>query len=219
MMELNERWMLIVDMEPFIVNGEYLPLLARYSGKEKEIDEITRRGLNGSINWIEGLKLRIEKLRGIPEHYAWKVANEIPYNKGIRELFKLAKELNFITVVVTGAFDNVANRIQQELGIDYVFSNELIFNDGHLKNVKINIDDRKEKQVLEVAKKENIPKERRIGVADGANDLSFIRECGLPVACGPVSKKLQEEVKVVIKDPTELIPIIKNPHNYVLRKY
>jgi len=209
------RWMLVADMEPFIVNGEYLPLLAGYSGMKKEIDEITRKGLDGSISWVEGLKLRIEKLCGTPEHYAWKVANEMPFNTGIKELFKLAKELNFVTVMITGGFDNVANRVRQELNIDYVFSNELIFNDGCLKNVKINIDDRKEKQVLEVSNKENIPKERRIGVADGANDLSFLRECGLPVAYGPVSEKLKDEIKVIIQCPTELIPILKNPENYL----
>jgi len=205
------RWMLVADMEPFIVNGEYLTLLAKYLGMEKEIDEILRKGLDGSISWVEGLKLRIKKLRGIPEHYTWKVANEMPFNTGIKELFKLAKELNFVTVVITGAFNSIANRVKQELDIDYVFSNELVFNDGYLKGVKINVDGRKEKQLLEVAEKENIPKERRIGIADGANDLGFIRECGLPIACGPVSERLKQEVKVVINDPTELIPILKNP--------
>jgi len=209
------RWMLVADMEPFVVNGEYLPLLARYLGKEKEIDEITRKGLNGSIGWVEGLKLRVEKLSGIPKSYAWKVANEMPYNKGIKEVYRLANELNFVTVVITGGFDNVANRVRQELNIDYVFSNDLIFNDGYLKGVKINVDDQKEKQVLEVAKKENIPKDLRIGIADGANDLTFLRECGLPIACGPLSKKLEEEVKLVIKDPTELIAILKNPDKYL----
>jgi phosphoserine phosphatase len=55
----------IFDVEGVLYDAEYLPILAEKLNKEKEIWEITKQGIQGKINWEEGLKRRVELLRGL----------------------------------------------------------------------------------------------------------------------------------------------------------
>ena len=55
----------IFDVEGVLYDAEYLPVLAEKLNKEKEIWEITKQGIQGKINWEEGLKQRVELLRGL----------------------------------------------------------------------------------------------------------------------------------------------------------
>ena len=52
----------IFDVEGVLYDAEYLPVLAEKLNKEKEIWEITKQGIQGKINWEEGLKQRVELL-------------------------------------------------------------------------------------------------------------------------------------------------------------
>ncbi len=57
--------LVIFDVEGVLFDAEYLPLLAEKFNKEKEIWEITKKGIQGDINWEDGLKTRVGLLRGI----------------------------------------------------------------------------------------------------------------------------------------------------------
>ena len=52
----------IFDVEGVLYDAEYLPILAEKVNKEKEIWDITKKGIQGSINWEEGLTKRVELL-------------------------------------------------------------------------------------------------------------------------------------------------------------
>ncbi len=51
----------IFDVEGVLYDAEYLPILAEKVNKEKEIWEITKQGIQGKIDWEEGLKRRVGK--------------------------------------------------------------------------------------------------------------------------------------------------------------
>ncbi|HEY8110504.1 MAG TPA: phosphoserine phosphatase SerB, partial [Candidatus Nitrosotenuis sp.] len=55
----------IFDVEGVLFDAEYLPILAEKINKEKEIWEITRKGIQGLINWEDGLRTRVHALRGL----------------------------------------------------------------------------------------------------------------------------------------------------------
>ena len=55
----------IFDVEGVLYDAEYLPILAEKINKEQEIWDITKKGIQGLINWEEGLKKRVELLKGI----------------------------------------------------------------------------------------------------------------------------------------------------------
>jgi len=48
--------LVIFDVEGVLFDAEYLPILAEKLNKEKEIWDITKKGIQGEINWEDGLK-------------------------------------------------------------------------------------------------------------------------------------------------------------------
>ena len=76
----------------------------------------------------------------------------------------------------------MTSRLQKELGLDYVFANELLFKDGKLDGVKISVDSNKAKSAkIKIAEwKED--KENITCVVDGANDIKLFDVCELNIA-------------------------------------
>jgi len=46
----------IFDMESVLVDGELLPELAKLVDKDKEVQELTKQGIAGKIDWEEGIR-------------------------------------------------------------------------------------------------------------------------------------------------------------------
>ena len=51
---------------------------------------------------------------------------------GAKEACRALKAAGWKLMAVSGGFSLMMDRLQKELGLDYVFSNELIFKDGKL---------------------------------------------------------------------------------------
>ena len=124
---------------------EYLPILAEKLNKEDEIWEITKQGIQGKINWEEGLRTRVAALKGLDQETCQQVANELPIMTGAKEACRVLKAAGWKLMAVSGGFTLMMDRLQKELGLDYVYSNELLFKDGKLDGVKINVDSDKSK--------------------------------------------------------------------------
>ena len=71
--------------------------------------------------------------------------------------------------------------MQKELGLDFVFANELLFKNGKLDGVQISVDSNKAKSAkIKIAQwKED--KENITCVVDGANDIKLFDVCGLGI--------------------------------------
>ncbi len=195
----------LIDMEGVLVDGEYLPRLSKIVNKEEEVEEITLRGIRGEINWEEGLRKRIELLKGIGYEDALKVANEMPLMKNAKEFCKRLKELGFKIVMVTGGFSILAERIKKELDLDYVISNELVFKDGKLAGIKLKVNDKAGAFIKNFERGEDT-----IAIVDGANDLGLFKVANVKIAFNaqPIVKKMADFV-VEGKDLANLVPLIE----------
>ncbi len=202
--------LVVFDVEGVLVDGEFLPELARLVGKEREVYEITLAGIRGEIKWEEGLKRRIDLLKGLKYEDCEKVARSLPLMKGAKELFVELKRLGFNTMAVSGGPSLLVNRVKEELGIDHALSNELLFEDGKLSGVKIRVTSNKVDALTERIEKLGWGNKRVVAVVDGANDLKLFEIAKLRIAFNaqPVVK---ESADVVIdeKDLTSLIPILR----------
>ena len=76
----------------------------------------------------------------------------------------------------------MTDRLKRELDLDYMFSNELIFNDGKLDGVKISVDSDKAKSAMIKVNEWKEKKKDIVVVVDGANDIKLFNICGLGVA-------------------------------------
>jgi len=181
-LQIRNHLLVIFDVEGVLYDEEYLPILAEKLKKEEEIWEITRQGIQGKINWEDGLRTRVAALKGLDEKICREVADELPIMTGAKEACRVLKAAGWKLMAVSGGFTLMMDRLQKELGLDHVYSNELIFKDGKLDGVKINVDSDKSKaakiKIAEWAEK----KEDIVCVVDGANDVKLFNICGLGIA-------------------------------------
>lgn len=204
--------LVIFDVEGVLFDAEYLPILAEKVGKEDEVWEITRKGIKGAIDWETGLRTRVNTLRGLDHDVCKEVADSLPIMTGAREACRILKSAGWKLMAVSGGFTIMTDRLKEELGLDHVFSNELLFKDGKLDGVVINVGSDKAKSARVKIDEWNIKKEDIVVVVDGANDLKLFDICGLGIAF-----RAQDKVKDManaildLKDLSKIIGII-NKH-------
>jgi len=172
----------IFDVEGVLLDAEYLPTLAEKINKQDEIWEITRKGIEGVIDWEEGLRTRINTLKGISYETCKEVADSLPIMTGAKEACSTLKAAGWKLLAISGGFSIMTDRLKAELGLDYVFSNELVFKDGKLDGVKVHVDADKSKSAMIKVKEWKEKKKDTVVVVDGANDVKLFDICGLGVA-------------------------------------
>ncbi|MYB29865.1 MAG: phosphoserine phosphatase SerB [Cenarchaeum sp. SB0663_bin_5] len=198
--------LVIFDVEGVLYDAEYLPILAEKVNKENEIWEITKQGIQGVINWEDGLRTRIRALRGLDYATCREVADSLPIMTGARKACRILKSRGYRIIAVSGGFTIMTDRLKRELQLDYVVSNELIFTDGRLDDVRINVDSDKSKSAKNIIKQWGEKKDDIICVVDGANDLKLFDISGMSIAF-----RAQDVVKdraTAILDEKNLVRII-----------
>jgi len=210
-LQIRNQLLVIFDVEGVLYDEEYLPILAEKLNKEDEIWEITKQGIQGKINWEEGLRTRVAALKGLDEKICQEVADSLPIMTGAKEACRVLKAAGWKLMAISGGFTLMMSRLQKELELDYVYSNELIFKDGKLDGVKIIVDSDKSKSAkIKIAdwgeKKEDI-----VCVVDGANDVKLFDICGLNIAYR--AQDLVKDLATTIleeKDLSKILDIINH---------
>ena len=217
---LVEIWntvLVIFDVEGVLYDAEYLPLLAEKMNKEKEVWEITKKGIQGKMDWEEGLRQRVELLKGLDYKTCKDVADSMPIMTGAKELCSALKNAGWKLMAVSGGFTIITDRLKTELGIDHIFTNELVFNDEKLDGVVVNVNADKSKSAISKITEWDEKKENTTVVVDGANDVKLfdISDLGIAFRAQDLVKDLAT-VTLDDKDLTKIIPIINNHYNLAL---
>lgn len=174
--------LVIFDVEGVLYDEEYLPILAEKLNKQDEIWEITKQGIQGKINWEDGLRTRVAALKGLDEKTCQEVSDALPIMTGAKEACRILKDAGWKLMAVSGGFTLMMRRLQKELNLDYVYSNDLIFKDGKLDGVTINVTSDKSKSARMKIEEWGEKKEDIVCVVDGANDIKLFDICGLGIA-------------------------------------
>jgi phosphoserine phosphatase len=204
--------LIIFDVEGVLLNAEYLPVLAEVMGpkKEKEIWDITNAGIRGEINWEEGLRRRVQALRGISYEDAKKIGESLPIMPGAQELCSALKKAEWKMIAVSGGFTIITDRLKEELEIDRIFSNELVFKDGKLEDVIMNVTSDKAAAIRPTIRQWDIRKEDTVVVVDGANDLKLFALAGYTVGFCPVDMVREKaDVSIDKRDLSLLLNLLK----------
>ena len=196
----------IFVVEGVLYDAEYLPLLAEKVNKENQIWEITKKGIEGKIDWVEGLKERVHLLNGIDYNTCVEVANSLPIMTGAKEACLALKNAGWKIMAVSGGFTIITDRLKKELGLDFVFSNELVFKDDKLDDVIVNVDADKAKAAMIKVNEWNEKKENIITVVDGANDVKLFDITGFGIAFR--AQDLVKDLATVTLDEKDLSKIV-----------
>ena len=207
----------IFDVEGVLYDAEYLPLLAEQVNKENKIWEITKKGIEGKIDWVDGLKERVHLLRGIEYDTCVEVANSLPVMTGAKEACAALKNAGWRLMAVSGGFTIITDRLKKELGLDFVYSNELVFKDGKLDDVIVNVDADKAKSAVIKINEWNEKKENITVVVDGANDVKLFDVTGFGIAFR--AQDLVKDLAIVTldeKDLSKIVGLINSHYNLKL---
>ncbi|HNR57662.1 MAG TPA: phosphoserine phosphatase SerB [Methanothrix sp.] len=181
----KEKRLIVFDMDSTIVDFETINQIAQAVGVDREVEEITKRAMNGELDFVEALRSRVRLLRGTPVEALEEIAENIQLTPGSEELIHHLKEVGYKTALISGGFTYFTDILKKRLGFDYTFANVLEIEGGVLTGeIEGDIIDAtaKGKIVNDLAGLEGISPDNIVAVGDGANDCLMIQNAGLGVA-------------------------------------
>jgi phosphoserine phosphatase len=135
---------------------------------------------------------------------------------GAREACRTLKAAGWKILAVSGGFTIMTDRLKKDLGLDYVYSNKLVFRDGKLDGVEINVGADKAQAAREKILEWGERQEDIVVTVDGANDLKLFEICGLGIAFR-AQDKVKDMADVVLeeKDLSKILGIVERRYNMV----
>ncbi|MEZ5772573.1 MAG: phosphoserine phosphatase SerB [Defluviimonas denitrificans] len=184
--EGRRKKMLLADMDSTMIGQECIDELADMAGVGPRVAEITKRAMNGELDFEGALIERVGLLKGLPEAVIDKVlAERITFTPGGRELLATMKANGGYAALVSGGFTAFTTAVARELGFDEHRANTLLAEDGLLTgDVARPILGREAKiaALEEITTHLGLAHGDVMAVGDGANDLGMLNLAGAGVA-------------------------------------
>jgi phosphoserine phosphatase len=181
----RRKRLLVADLESTMIENEMLDELALILGIGSRVAEITRRAMNGEIDFVAALEARVALLAGTESRVLHEAAARIRLTPGARTLVATMRDNGAATALVTGGFRIFADRVAAELGFERVTANRLEIVDGRITGKvlpPIITGETKRETLLALAAELDVPLAQTIAVGDGANDLAMLAAAGLGTA-------------------------------------
>ena len=188
------------DLDNVLIDGEAIDEIGKLMDVEAEISEITKKAMEGDLDFETALKERVALLKGASVEDIKDVVSKIPFMEGAEETIAELKKRGYKIATITGSFEIIANRMKDDLGLDYAFSNVLHEKEGKLTGEVSGplVKGSKAEILKEIMEMEKIKAEESAAVGDGANDVSMLEEAGLGIAFN-AKPVLKEKADVVVE--------------------
>lgn len=181
----RNRRLVVFDMDSTLIDAEVIDELAIEAGVGEQVASITEEAMQGKLDFKQSFEKRLSLLAGLNASVLQSVAERLELNEGAQHLISTLKKLGFKTAIISGGFSFFGEYLQQILGVDYVYANQLDIKGGVVTGRVVGdvIDGQRKAELLrELAEREGLMLEQVIAVGDGANDLPMLNLAGLGIA-------------------------------------
>lgn len=174
------------DLEGTLVKSvsSWVELHKRFGTWEKG-KEYAELFFAGKIDYVEWADLDASLWKGHTKDEIMEWANSVEYMDGAKELIEFLRKNGFKIAILSSGLMCLAGRIAKELEVDYVFANELVFENGVVTGKVNPLVDFKSKGTILRELKEELEPELTVAVGDGFNDLSMFKEADVSIAINP----------------------------------
>lgn len=184
----RSKRLVVFDMDSTLTQGEVIDELAELVGKKAEVSDLTKRAMNGEMDFQESLIRRVALLRGLSRKDLDYVAANMKLTPGASMLVKVLKHLGYRIAIISGGFSYFVDRLKNDLGIHYAYSNSLEM-DGDTLTGRLQgliVDGRRKADLLDLlSQQEGVSLDQVIAIGDGANDIMMLKKAGLGIAFNP----------------------------------
>ena len=182
----RRKRLLLCDMDSTIITIECIDELADMAGIKPQIAAITRRAMNGELDFASALGERVALLAGLPRAAIDRVIEErLRLMPGARTLVRTMRAHGARTALVSGGFTAFTRHVQALCGFDHEEANELEVTGevltgklvGELRGAPAKL------AALERLRGEiGLTTSETMAAGDGANDLPMLQAAGLGIA-------------------------------------
>jgi phosphoserine phosphatase len=183
-------------------------------------DESVDEYLKGNIDDAEFIKrdadLWRENGKPLKKERLGSILSDVPLMNGAKDCIKSLHDNNVKTAIVSAGIDVLAERVGNELGIDYIFSNGIKEDlDGYLNGDAI-VGVRlmyKDKAVKKLAEETSIPIHNIAAVGNSCYDTVMFDVCGFSIAFNPDDECVKKAADFVVegKNLAKIVPFLE-PH-------
>lgn len=174
-----------MDMDSTLIQDEVIDLLAEEAGCQEKVKVITELSMAGELDFTESLRKRVACLEGLEMAALERTWQRLNLTKGAQTFIRVLRQLGYRTALVSGGFTFFAEKLADQLQLDYTYANTLEIQDGRLTGRVLEpIVDRpgKAEFLRSLAEQEKIPLAQTVAIGDGANDLDMLETAGLGIA-------------------------------------
>lgn len=197
------------DLDNVLIDGEAIDEIGKLVGIEDKIAEITQKAMEGELDFETALKERVALLKGASVDDIKNVIDDIPLMEGAKETVGELKKRGYKIATISGSFEVIANRMKDELDLDYTFANVLHQEDGVLTGEVTGplVGGSKADVLKDIMKTEKLTADECAAVGDGANDISMLEEAKLGIAFN--AKPVLREIADVIIEKRDLRELLE----------
>lgn len=171
----------VFDLENTLVYNEFLADLAALVGKEEEVARITRRGVDGEIDWADGFRQRARLLEGLPRSVVTAQARNLRLVPGALGFVKALHARGHRVGLVTGGPREVAEVARARFGADEMACNEFLYEDDVFTgDVLVRVAPATKGLIaLQMAEGLGVDPRETVAFADGVMDRELLRAAGV----------------------------------------
>jgi len=202
----------VFDFDSTLINEETLDEIADFFGKKAEVEQITKLGMNGQMDFFLSLKKRVSLLKGLPSKHISNAYKKLTLTCGAKELSYELKKMGYKLVIFSGGFREITSVFAKRLNFDADFANSFYVQNNFLTGDiggEMMFSDSKGSMIKRLQKIMNVGFSNTLVCGDGANDASMFPFAKHKIAfCAKEILKQKANIVIEKRDLREILNYI-----------